>query len=93
MRSAFECFWSTPAAWGSFHFSGGSVKLEVSTGSISLKELVVGPGFHPTGGRKLRVTSGGTAIACTAAGRGGATLVQFASPAIVAPDQPLEVHA
>jgi non-lysosomal glucosylceramidase len=90
---AFECFWSTPTAWGSVHFSGGGVKLEVSSGSVSVKELVIGPGFQSTGGRKLLVTSGGNAVACSAAGRGKATVVQFASPVIVAPDQPLEVHA
>ncbi len=89
--SAFECFWSTPTAWGSFHLSGNSVKIAVVAGSIALKELVVGPGFYPPTG-KLRITAGGTAIASTTGKRDGAILIQFASPVTVAPDGPLEVH-
>ncbi len=91
--NAFECFWSTPGAWGSFHFSGGSVKLEVSFGSISMKELLIGPDFHPPSGGKLRVTSGEASAANTVAGRGGSILIQFVSPVTVTPERPLEVHA
>ena len=91
--SAFECFWSAPGAWGIFHFSGGSVKLEVSFGSISLKALAAGPGFHPASNRKLRVTSGGAPVASEVSGRDGATLIQFESAVVVSPDHPLEVYA
>jgi hypothetical protein len=72
--------------------SGSVVKLEVAFGSISLKELVAGSGFHPTS-RKLRVMSGGAPVASEVAGRDNATLIQFESPVIVTPDHPLEVHA
>ena len=91
--SAFECFWSAPSAWGIFAISGSAVKLEVSSGSISLKELAAGPEFHPASSRKLRVTSGGTAVACEVAARDGAMLIQFGSPVVVSPGHPLEVHA
>ncbi len=91
--STFECFWSASGAWGIFAISGSAVKLEVSFGSISVKELITGPGFRPASGRKARVTSGGASVVSEVTGRDGATLIQFESPVAVTPGHPLEVYA
>ena len=91
--NAFECFWSTSDAWGSFHFSGARVRLEVTFGKTSLRELVIGPGFHSASSRAPRATLGGAAVASTASKKDGAMLIQFASPVSLTPDAPLEVLA
>ena len=90
---AFECFWSAQGAWGIFAMSESTMKIEVSFGSISLKELVAGPGFRPASGRKLRVTSGGVPVTSSSAVRDGATIVQLESPVVVTPGHSLEVRA
>jgi non-lysosomal glucosylceramidase len=91
--SAFECFWSASSAWGIFAMSESTIKVEVSFGSISLKELIVGSGFRAASGRKLRVTSGGELVTSSSAVRDGATIVQLESPVVITPGRPLEVQA
>ena len=51
----FQCFWSTPAAWGSFALTPTAVTLSAVAGSLSIKELLIAP-FAPSA--SLHVTSG-----------------------------------
>jgi len=55
--SNFQCFWSTPAAWGSFALTPGALTLSAVAGSLQIKELLIAP-FTPSA--SLHVTSGAT---------------------------------
>ena len=85
----FQCFWSTPVAWGSFAITPGT-ELAAIAGAISLKELMIAPSLQSAPG-KLKVTSGDKDIPHTASYRDGGTLLQFTSAVMVYLTRPLRV--
>ena len=88
----FQCFWSTPAAWGSFALDRGRLTLSTVAGAVSLKEVMVSPSLQSVQG-KLKVTSGDREIAHRASSQDGGTLFEFSSAVIVDLTRPLVVQA
>lgn len=86
----FQCFWSTPAAWGSFSLTPSAVTLSAVAGSLPIKELLISP-FKPSA--SLRVTSGPTPPAFHASPTPNGLLLRFSTPVTVDPGHPLQVHA
>ena len=88
----FQCFWSTPGAWGSFVCTRRELTLLPVVGRVKIQELLVGPSFGRFGG-KLRITSGGTEIAHTSSTENNGVLVRFLSAIEVDSAKPLRIQA
>jgi non-lysosomal glucosylceramidase len=88
----FQCFWSAPAAWGSFELSPQALTLTVAAGALTLKELNLAP-FRPAAQGKLKVTSGESEVAHTASPVDGGIRLQFPAPLQVDSARPLRVQA
>jgi non-lysosomal glucosylceramidase len=88
----FQCFWSTPTAWGSFTCSSREVTLTPVAGTVSLRELFLGPAFHHLEG-DLRVTSTGPPVAHTTSADGKGIMVRFSSPLELSSTQALRVQS
>ena len=88
----FECFWSTPVAWGSFELTSLKLKLVPMAGAISLKEVLIAPALRSSGG-KLKVTSGDREVAHNTSSVDNGTLLQFPSALTVNSARPLQVQA
>ncbi|HEY6374751.1 MAG TPA: hypothetical protein VIX90_04425 [Edaphobacter sp.] len=86
----FQCFWSTPVAWGSFELRPGRLTLAALAGAVSLKELMIVPSLKSAQG-KLKVTSGDKDIPHSASYHDGGTLLQFTSAVMVDLTTPLRV--
>ncbi len=86
----FQCFWSTPVAWGSFALTPAGVTLTPSAGAISLKELMVVPALRNSKGQ-LKVTAGDAEIAHSATSSSEGTLIRFSPPVTVDKSKPLAV--
>ncbi len=79
----FECFWSTPAAWGSFSQSVSEMTIAPVAGVIELKELRIAP-FKMSAVGAVHVTSGEKRVECVAAQDGNGVKIEF--PAAVQVD-------
>jgi hypothetical protein len=88
----FQCFWSTPAAWGSFALDRSRLTIATVAGAVTLRELMVSPSLRGAQG-KLKVTSGDREIAHLALSQDGGTLFEFPSEVRVDASQPLRIHA
>ena len=87
----FRCFWSTPAAWGSFELSSLGLALVPVAGSVTLKEVLI----HPTNrapSSKFKITSGDRETAHSTSLLESGTLIQFSPPVAVSPEKPLKVQ-
>jgi uncharacterized protein (DUF608 family) len=84
----FQCFWSTPTAWGSFTCTSREVAFAPVVGEVSLREIFVG---HLEG--ELRIMSAGNPVAHTISADDKGVLVRFSSPVEVSPTQTLRIHA
>ena len=60
----FQCFWSTPAAWGGLTYASGALTLTPVVGTVKIRELLVGPAFRHSEA-KLSVMSADEEIANT----------------------------
>ena len=88
----FQCFWSAPVAWGSFAMTPGSVRVSVSAGTISLKELMVAPALRNARGA-LKVTAGDAEVAHTVAASAEGSEIRFAQGVTVDAKTPLQLKA
>lgn len=88
----FQCFWSTPKAWGSFELTSRALTLTPVVGSVSLKQLAV-PSSLKSAARNLKVTIAGREIAHTASPTREALLLQFSSEITIDPAGPLRVQS
>ncbi|MGO9862479.1 MAG: GH116 family glycosyl-hydrolase [Terriglobales bacterium] len=88
----FRCFWSTPAAWGSFEISPRRLTLSTVAGAVWLQEVMIAPSLLGAPG-KLKVTSGEKEIACRASSKDGGTLIEFSPAVTVDANRPLRVQA
>jgi uncharacterized protein (DUF608 family) len=88
----FQCFWSAPEAWGSFALTPHALTITVSSGSVSLKELLVTPSLAAAHD-KLKVTTGATEIAHNSAAEANGILLQFSTELVVDENHPLRVQA
>jgi uncharacterized protein (DUF608 family) len=88
----FKCFWSTPAAWGSFALNGNSLTLAAVAGKIQLSELMIEP-FHQGGERNLRVAHGEQEIACSASSQDDGVLIRFSTELAIDASHPLRVQS
>jgi hypothetical protein len=90
--AAFQCFWSTPGAWGSFSLTAHALTLTPVVGLVSLKQLTI-PSSLNNSLRNLKVTSAGKEIAHTASPSDDGILLQFSSPLDVDSTRPLRVQS
>jgi uncharacterized protein (DUF608 family) len=90
-KNQFQCFWSTPGAWGSFELTPNALTLAPAAGVVSLKELAIAPPFTGAQG-KLRVTSREREIAHTATPHGDGVLIRFSAELEVDLARPLRVQ-
>jgi uncharacterized protein (DUF608 family) len=88
----FQCFWSTPTAWGSFELASRTLTLTPVVGSVSLKQLTV-PSLLKNSLRNLKVTSAEKAIAYTASQNDDGLLLQFSSATTVDSSSALRVQS
>jgi uncharacterized protein (DUF608 family) len=89
-RDLFRCFWSTPAAWGSFELTSRSLTISPMVGKVGLAEIRISPRMQ---GRELRVTSGDKNVSYTASTGAGNTTLTFSSKITVDAEWPLRVVA
>lgn len=88
----FQCFWSTPTAWGNFELTSHTLTLTPVVGSVSLKQLTV-PSSLKSSFRELDVTSAGTKIAYIASRNDEGLLLKFSSALTVDSTNPLHVQS
>jgi non-lysosomal glucosylceramidase len=84
----FQCFWSTPTAWGSFICTPREVTLTPVAGEVSLQELFV---EHLEG--ELQIMSAGKPVTHTTSTENKGVLVRFSTPVEVSAIQALHVQA
>jgi hypothetical protein len=87
----FQCFWSTPGAWGNFACTPRELTLVPVVGSVRIQELVVGSAFGQFEG-KLKVTTGGAEITHTSCADNLNVLLRFSSAVEVDSTKPLRLH-
>ncbi|HEY1902756.1 MAG TPA: GH116 family glycosyl-hydrolase [Terracidiphilus sp.] len=87
----FQCFWSTPGAWGNFACTPREFNLTPVVGRVKIRELLVGPAFRNFAG-KLKVTSAVAEITHTSVAENNGVLVHFSSAIEVDSARPLRVH-
>jgi hypothetical protein len=91
-QSNFQCFWSTPTAWGTFQVTANSVTLAPAAGSLSLNQLII-PSSFARALHNLKTVLNGKAIAHTASAGPDGIVLQFASANEVDPGNVLRVQA
>jgi non-lysosomal glucosylceramidase len=78
-RAKFNCFWSTPTAWGDFYInerqSDGFLRLEVKRGTLDLKQVRLRRSSLPTG--KTHAKLGNRSIDCLSEEREGDAVISF----------------
>jgi uncharacterized protein (DUF608 family) len=87
----FNCFWSTPAAWGSFELTPRALALSAVAGAVALKELTIAPFPKGTDG-KMKVTIGEKPVTHTALANGDGVLLQFPTAVEVDSNHSLQVQ-